>query len=128
MVFSEAGASGGTLPSNDHAPVASPAIVSQTPSAGNSSAQATTDVSGPPLGPGPGVLSLGGDEMPASSRLAALRHSFAGQGLSAQVVNLLLASWKRKTEHAYASAFNIWASWCASLSLTMAEDLSDHYG
>ena len=49
VVFSEAGASGGTLPSNDHAPMASPAMVSQTPSAGDSSAQATTDVSEPPL-------------------------------------------------------------------------------
>ena len=74
VVFSEAGASGGTLPSNDHAPMASPAMVSQTPLAGDSSAQATTDVSEPPLGSGPGAPSLGDDGAPASSRLAAVRH------------------------------------------------------
>ena len=133
VVFSEAGASGGTLPSNDHAPVASPAMVSQTPSAGDSSAQATADVSEPPLGSGPGAPSLGDDGAPASSRLAAVRHSFAGQGRSnsAQVVKLHLASWGRNTERAYASAFNVWASWGASLSPRIAgvlQFLSDHYG
>ena len=59
VVFGEAGASGGTLPSNDHAPVASPAMVSQTPSAGYTSTQAITDVSEPPVGSGPGAPSLG---------------------------------------------------------------------
>ena len=37
----------------------------------------------------------------------------------------------RNTERAYASAFNVWASWGASLSPTIAEVLqflSDHYG
>ena len=131
VVFSEAGASGGTLPSNDHTPVVSAAMVSQTPSAGDSSAQATTDVSEPPLGSGPGAPSLGGDGAPASSRLAAVRHSFTGQRRSAQVVKLHLASSGRNTERAYASAFQVWASWGASLSSTIAEVLqflSDHYG
>ena len=106
-------------------------MVSQTPSAGDSSAQATTDVSEPHLGSGPGAPSLGDDGTPASSRPAAVRHSFAGQRRSAQVVTLHLASWGRNIERAYASAFNVWPSWGASLSPTIAEVLqflSYHYG
>ena len=117
VVFSEVGVSGGTLPCNDHTPVASSAMVSQTPSACVSSAQATTDISKPLLGSGPGAPCLDDHGAPASSRLAAVRHSFAGQRRSAQVVKLHLASCGRNTERAFASAFNVCFtlsdySWC----------------
>ena len=49
---------------------------------------------------------------PKSDRLAYLRESYASQGFSTEASDLLLASWRPKTNSNYGSSFARWASWC----------------
>ena len=46
------------------------------------------------------------------SRMAHLRKSFSSQGISAQASELLLSSWRDKTNTSYNSLFAKWANWC----------------
>ena len=54
------------------------------------------------------------DETGSSStdRLAYLRESYTSQGLSSEASNLMLASWRDKTNSNYGSSFAKWAGWC----------------
>ena len=45
-------------------------------------------------------------------RLAYLRQSYASRGISAEASDLMLRSWREKTNSNYASSFSRWASWC----------------
>jgi len=45
-------------------------------------------------------------------RLAYLRQSYASRGISPQGSDLMLASWRDKTNSNYGSSFSKWASWC----------------
>ena len=45
-------------------------------------------------------------------RLAYLRESYASRGLSSQASDLMLLSWRDKTNSNYGSSFSRWASWC----------------
>ena len=49
---------------------------------------------------------------PNAGRMACLRESFASRGVSAQASELLLSSWRSKTNSSYNSLFSKWASWC----------------
>ena len=49
---------------------------------------------------------------PNAGRMACLRDSFASRGVSAQASELLLSSWRSKTNSSYNSLFSKWASWC----------------
>ena len=44
--------------------------------------------------------------------MARLRDSFASRGVSTQASELLLSSWRTKTNSSYNSLFSKWASWC----------------
>ena len=46
------------------------------------------------------------------SRMAHLRKSFSSRGISAQASELLLSSWRDKTNTSYNSLFAKWANWC----------------
>ena len=45
-------------------------------------------------------------------RLAHLRQSYSSQGLSSEASDLMLASWRDKTNSNYGSSFSKWAGWC----------------
>ena len=45
-------------------------------------------------------------------RLAYLRQSYASRRISSQGTDLMLASWRDKTNSNYGSSFSRWASWC----------------
>ena len=47
-----------------------------------------------------------------TSRLAYLRQSYSSRGLSPQASDLMLASWRDKTNSNYGSSFSKWSSWC----------------
>ena len=47
-----------------------------------------------------------------TSRLAYLRQSYSSQGFSSQASDLMLASWRDKTNSNYSSSFSRWCSWC----------------
>ena len=47
-----------------------------------------------------------------AGRLAYLRQSYASRGISPQGSDLMLASWRDKTNSSYGSSFSKWASWC----------------
>ena len=49
---------------------------------------------------------------PSVGRLACLRESYSSQGISPQASDLMLASWRDKTNSNYGSSFSRWASWC----------------
>ena len=44
--------------------------------------------------------------------LAYLRQSYSSQGLSSEASDLMLASWRDKTNSNYGSSFAKWAGWC----------------
>ena len=46
------------------------------------------------------------------SCMAHLRKSFTSQGISAEASELLLSSWRSKTQSNYNSLFTRWANWC----------------
>ena len=50
--------------------------------------------------------------MPKPGCMAYLRESFLSRGVSQEASNLLLSSWRPKTQSSYNSAFSKWASWC----------------
>ena len=54
------------------------------------------------------------DETGSSSTdcLAYLRQSYSSQGLSSEASDLMLASWRDKTNSNYGSSFTKWAGWC----------------
>ena len=45
-------------------------------------------------------------------RLAYLRQSYSSRGISAEASDLILRSWREKTNSNYGSSFSRWASWC----------------
>ena len=45
-------------------------------------------------------------------RLACLRQSYTSRGISSQGSDLMLASWRDKTNSNYGSSFSKWAGWC----------------
>ena len=47
-----------------------------------------------------------------ADHLAYLRQSYTSQGFSSEASNLMLASWRDKTNSNYGSSFAKWASWC----------------
>ena len=47
-----------------------------------------------------------------AGRMAYLRESFTSRGISTQASDLLLSSWRDKTNTSYNSLFAKWASWC----------------
>ena len=47
-----------------------------------------------------------------TDRLAYLRQSYSSQGLSSEASDLMLASWRDKTNSNYGSSFAKWAGWC----------------
>ena len=48
----------------------------------------------------------------STGRMARLRDSFASRGISTQASELLLSSWRSKTNNSYNSLFSKWAGWC----------------
>jgi len=48
--------------------------------------------------------------------MAHLRDSFASRGISTQALELLLSSWRNKTNSSYNSLFAKWARWCEQRS------------
>ena len=48
----------------------------------------------------------------ATTGLAYLRQSYSSRGLSPQASDLMLASWRDKTNSNYGSSFSKWSSWC----------------
>ena len=67
------------------------------------------------VGPGHPSSRPGVYNAPRSStldRMAHLRNSFTSQGLSGQASELLLTSWRTKTNQNYNSLCNKWFSWC----------------
>ena len=50
--------------------------------------------------------------IPKPGCMAYLRESFSSRGVSQEASNLLLSSWRPKTQSIYNSAFSKWASWC----------------
>ena len=48
----------------------------------------------------------------STDRLAHLRQSYSSQGLSSEASDLMLASWRDKTNSNYGSSFSKWAGWC----------------
>ena len=48
----------------------------------------------------------------STDRLAHLRQSYSSQGLSSEGSDLMLASWRDKTNSNYGSSFSKWAGWC----------------
>ena len=60
-------------------------------------------------------LQLSGNEFSApASRMAYLREKFASQNLSGTARDLLLASWRTKSNKTYDSHFNKWLCWCSA--------------
>ena len=51
--------------------------------------------------------------LPSTGRMEALRKNFSNQGLSNQASELILHSWRTKTNKSYDSLFAKWHSWCA---------------
>ena len=49
---------------------------------------------------------------PPAGRLATIRQSYTGAGISGQTQNLLVAAWRKGTSAAYTSAWGKWDSWC----------------
>ena len=49
-----------------------------------------------------------------SSRVASVRNSLQGQGISGAVLSLILSSWRKATEAAYSCNWRRWERWCAS--------------
>ena len=47
-----------------------------------------------------------------TGRLAYLRQSYSSRGFSGQASDLMLASWRDKTNSNYGSSFSRWSSWC----------------
>ena len=45
-------------------------------------------------------------------RLAYLRESYTSKGFSSEASDLMLSSWRPKTNSNYGSSFTRWASWC----------------
>ena len=48
----------------------------------------------------------------STDRLAHPRQSYSSQGLSSEASDLMLASWRDKTNSNYGSSFSKWAGWC----------------
>ena len=48
-----------------------------------------------------------------NSRMEHLRESLAGQGLSSQATELVMGSWRSKTNKSYNSLFGRWDRWCS---------------
>ena len=48
----------------------------------------------------------------STGHLAYLRQSYSSQGFSLQASDLMLASWRDKTNSNYGSSFSKWSSWC----------------
>ena len=48
----------------------------------------------------------------SNGRLVYLRQSYTSRGISSQGADLMLASWRDKTNSNYGSSFSRWASWC----------------
>ena len=49
-----------------------------------------------------------------SSRVASVRNSLQGQGISGAASSLILSSWRKATEAAYSCNWRRWERWCAS--------------
>ena len=84
-------------------------IVSIRPSGGLSSKDTSAT--------GPGINATGARISDATGntpvdRLAYLRQSYSSRGISAQASDLMLRSWRDKTNSNYGSSFSRWASWC----------------
>ena len=48
----------------------------------------------------------------STGRLAYLRQSYSSRGFSPQATDLMLASWRDKSNSNYGSSFSKWSSWC----------------
>ena len=46
-------------------------------------------------------------------RLAGIRQSLESKGISEKAINLICASWRRRTEKSYSSAWGLWQGWCS---------------
>ena len=51
---------------------------------------------------------------PLTSRMAYLRKRYRDQQLSEEATDLMLNSWRSKTNRSYDSLFSKWSSWCAT--------------
>uniref|UniRef100_A0A1X7UF04 Core-binding (CB) domain-containing protein n=1 Tax=Amphimedon queenslandica TaxID=400682 RepID=A0A1X7UF04_AMPQE len=50
---------------------------------------------------------------PSTSRVEHIRQRLDGQGLSSQATELILSSWRTKTNKSYDSLFGQWSRWCS---------------
>ena len=82
-------------------------------SVGTSGGLPSTDTS--TSGPGINATGAGISDATGSTsvgRLAYLRQSYSSREISAQASDLMLRSWRDKTNSNYGSSFSRWASWC----------------
>lgn len=56
------------------------------------------------------------NDAPTTSRLAYLRERYRGQRLSEEATDLMLKSWRTKTNRSYDSLFSKWERWCSERS------------
>ena len=111
LSLSEQSKEGRSQTGDSDASVAVPAMVpSTTWNAGGSPSTTPTDSRFNPEPHQSGVHYETGSSK--SDRMAHLRESFTSRGISTQASDLLLSSWRNKTNSSYNSHFSKWANWC----------------
>ena len=107
----------GTISGPRYTSVASSALALPPAPAGHRAAADSPKLTGSPDRPASPTASAGGRSAAPSGRVAAVRRGFFDQGVSPEVVDVLLASWRGNTERAYSSAFRRWSDWCSQRSV-----------
>ena len=91
--------------------MALPTLVSSTsPNVGRSSSSTPSNSRPSPESHQPGVHNESGSAN--LGHMAHLRESYSSRGISSQAIDLLLSSWRSKTNSSYNSQFAKWASRC----------------
>lgn len=98
----------------DNTSLALPTLVPSPPMDATGLSSSAPTSTGPDTEPLQSVYNAAGDSN--TGRMAYLRESFSSRGISTQASDLLLSSWRDKTNTSYNSLFTKWTNWCEQWS------------